>query len=315
MPPSWPRRGCLAAAREPRTAAAIGAPVTAVTGVRYALDPGQGRSSVPVRSAVLGLALSAAAVAGAVTFGANLLHLVNTPRLYGQDWDAAVDLQFSTISRHDFDAIAARVPAFPAGHSASTAPSGSATRSCPRSAWPQAAVRCCPRRCWPARVRAVRLTSCSGLRYSAPRGCESAVARSSRRRPPAANRADRRTRGLSLLRRGQLHADRYRRRRGSARGAARAAGRGFQRKRIQLRAGPVRTGHPPGGGDRRAGAGRRARSAPADQSTCVVVSQRPNGVDNYARIDGTPEVLAVILAVLAWRCSASSPWCPRAEAA
>lgn len=36
----------------------------------------------------------------------------------------------------------------------------------------------------------------------------------------------------------------------------------------------------------------------AMQSTCVVVSQRPNGVDNFARIDGTPEVLAAILAVL-----------------
>jgi hypothetical protein len=30
-------------------------------------------------------------VAAAFTFGANLLHLVHTPRLYGQTWDAAVD--------------------------------------------------------------------------------------------------------------------------------------------------------------------------------------------------------------------------------
>ena len=34
------------------------------------------------------------------------------------------------------------------------------------------------------------------------------------------------------------------------------------------------------------------------QSTCVELSQRPNGVTNYARIDGTPEVLAALLAVL-----------------
>ena len=34
------------------------------------------------------------------------------------------------------------------------------------------------------------------------------------------------------------------------------------------------------------------------QSTCAEPRQRPNGVTNYARIDGTPEVLAALLAVL-----------------
>ena len=34
------------------------------------------------------------------------------------------------------------------------------------------------------------------------------------------------------------------------------------------------------------------------QSTCVVADQRPNGVTNFARIDGIPEVLALMLAVL-----------------
>ena len=87
-----------------------GAPVTAVTGVRFALDPGQGRTAVPVRSALLGTVLAVTAVAAAVTFGANMLHLVDTPRLYGQDWDVAVDLQFSTITPQQFDGLAARVP-------------------------------------------------------------------------------------------------------------------------------------------------------------------------------------------------------------
>ena len=87
-----------------------GAPVTAVTGVRFALDPGQGRAAVPVRSALLGTALAVTAVAAAVTFGANLLHVVDTPGLYGQDWDVAVDLQFSTITSQQFDGLATRVP-------------------------------------------------------------------------------------------------------------------------------------------------------------------------------------------------------------
>src|SRR5204862_377082 len=32
------------------------------------------------------------------TFGANLLHLVHTPHLYGQTWDAAVDWQFGSFT-------------------------------------------------------------------------------------------------------------------------------------------------------------------------------------------------------------------------
>jgi putative ABC transport system permease protein len=90
--------------------ARAGAPVTAVTGVRLAFDPGQGRTAVPVRSAMLGLALSLAAVTAAATFGANLLHLVHTPRLYGQSWDAEVDLGFTTITPREFDRITAHVP-------------------------------------------------------------------------------------------------------------------------------------------------------------------------------------------------------------
>ena len=34
------------------------------------------------------------------------------------------------------------------------------------------------------------------------------------------------------------------------------------------------------------------------QSTCVLTSQRPNGVTNYASIDRTPAVLAALLAAI-----------------
>ena len=78
--------------------AGAGAPVTVVAGVRLALEPGRGRTAVPVRSALAGTALSVFAVTAAVTFGANLLHLVNTPPLYGQRWDAAIDLQFGNLT-------------------------------------------------------------------------------------------------------------------------------------------------------------------------------------------------------------------------
>ena len=67
------------------------------TGAMLATEPGRGRTAVPVRTALAGTTLSVLAVTAAFTFGANLLHLVHSPRLYGQAWDAAIDLQFSPI--------------------------------------------------------------------------------------------------------------------------------------------------------------------------------------------------------------------------
>jgi putative ABC transport system permease protein len=63
-----------------------------------------------VRSAVLGLAVAVAAVGGAVTFGANLLRLVDTPVLYGQTWDVAFDGQFGTITAQQFSQITGKIP-------------------------------------------------------------------------------------------------------------------------------------------------------------------------------------------------------------
>jgi hypothetical protein len=66
--------------------AAAGAPVSAVIGIRRALDRGRGRESIPVGSALGGAILAVAALAGTAVFGASLTHLVSTPRLYGQDF-------------------------------------------------------------------------------------------------------------------------------------------------------------------------------------------------------------------------------------
>jgi hypothetical protein len=68
-----------------------GSPVVAATGVRMALEPGRGRTAVPVRSTIVGAALAIASVAAAATFAASLDHLVSTPRLYGWSWDVSVD--------------------------------------------------------------------------------------------------------------------------------------------------------------------------------------------------------------------------------
>ncbi|TMK22702.1 MAG: FtsX-like permease family protein [Actinobacteria bacterium] len=83
--PAW--RGALAvdAAGESspsvsRVAGALarsGAPAPAIVGIRLAMEPGRGRTAVPVRTTI-----------GAA---AGLTHLANTPRLYGWNWNVLVE--------------------------------------------------------------------------------------------------------------------------------------------------------------------------------------------------------------------------------
>jgi len=80
-----------------------GAPASAVVGGRLALEPGRGRTAVPVRSTLAGTAVAVAAVAAAFTFGTNLVRLVSTPRLYGQGWQVSVDVEFGQIPRGDVE--------------------------------------------------------------------------------------------------------------------------------------------------------------------------------------------------------------------
>jgi ABC-type lipoprotein release transport system permease subunit len=68
------------------TVAGAGAAPTAVIGIRAALRPGRGRTSVPVRSVLITAGVAIAAVVAAFTFTSNLDHVANTPRLYGWNW-------------------------------------------------------------------------------------------------------------------------------------------------------------------------------------------------------------------------------------
>jgi putative ABC transport system permease protein len=62
----------------------------AVAGLRMALEPGRGRSAVPVRSAIFGVALSVAALTASLLFATSLDHVLSTPRLSGFSWDVFV---------------------------------------------------------------------------------------------------------------------------------------------------------------------------------------------------------------------------------
>ncbi len=70
-----------------RVAGAAGLPPPAIEGVRFALDPRVGGTTVPVRSAIVGAALALVVVIATVTFGASLDTLVSRPPLYGWNWN------------------------------------------------------------------------------------------------------------------------------------------------------------------------------------------------------------------------------------
>ena len=99
--PAWraSRRWNLVAsdARSPAHRSAIATAISksglspgAAIGTCFALEPGRGRSAVPVLSPMLGAALSVAVLGAALTFGTSLGHLVNSPRQQGWNWDVLV---------------------------------------------------------------------------------------------------------------------------------------------------------------------------------------------------------------------------------
>jgi hypothetical protein len=86
------------------------APVGAMVGARLALEAGRGRDAVPIRSAIAGTAVAIAAVAAAITFGANLVRLASTPRLYGQSWQVSVDAQYAAMDPADVSTFLRGLP-------------------------------------------------------------------------------------------------------------------------------------------------------------------------------------------------------------
>jgi hypothetical protein len=300
--PSGEQDGESASGRRSRTAewlARAGAPVTAVTGVRFALDPGRGRAAVPVRSALAGLVVAVAAVAAAVTFGTNLLRLVDTPRLYGQDWDVALDLEFGTITPHQFGGLAAGVPGITGWTFGFHGTLGIGTAVVPAiglAAGHGALVTPTLLAGHPPRSSLQIVLGTSVLRQMGLRVGESVpVTASGRQRlaqivgsavfpyfgegsftPTDVGEGAETTAALLAP---------------QANPAANGGGYNF----VLVRFAPgSRVAADIAAFERVTG----SFCATVEQSTCVVTDQRPNAVTGYALIDGTPEVLAGILAVL-----------------
>jgi hypothetical protein len=72
-------------------AAAAGLPTPAVTGIKFAFEPGSGRAAVPVRSALIGTVLAVAMVVATLTFASGLRTLVSHPALYGWNWNYVIN--------------------------------------------------------------------------------------------------------------------------------------------------------------------------------------------------------------------------------
>jgi ABC-type antimicrobial peptide transport system permease subunit len=79
-------------------------------GARMAFEAGHGRTAVPVRSALAGTIVAVTSVVAALVFGASLIHLVSTPRLYGQRWQQELDLGFGGVPGPLLSGILARQP-------------------------------------------------------------------------------------------------------------------------------------------------------------------------------------------------------------
>lgn len=78
----------------------------AAVGVRLALEPGRGSTSVPVRSSLAGSVIGIVATAMAIVVSASLQHMIATPSTYGWAWDAAV-------GGERFDEVRAQIASLP----------------------------------------------------------------------------------------------------------------------------------------------------------------------------------------------------------
>jgi hypothetical protein len=74
-----PRRSVVAALTH-----RLGMPVAVAVGVRMALEPGRGRSAVPVRPALVGAVVGVLGVTAALTFRAGVVDAVENPARFGQ---------------------------------------------------------------------------------------------------------------------------------------------------------------------------------------------------------------------------------------
>ena len=287
-PHPWPFTAWLARA---------GAPVTMTAGVRIALEPGRGRTAVPVRSALAGTALSVLAVTAALTFGANLLHLVNTPPLYGQRWDARIDLQLTPA---DAEHRLSRLPGIVGwtfGHNGIVGIGGRVLPAIGLTAGRGSLLSPTLLQGRPPRTRSEIVLGTSTLRQIRRHVGQSVTVTVN------GHRLRQRIVGRAVF--PDI---------GGGGSTPANLGQGAETTAAVLKPQAAGPNRPPGfdfvlvsftpGPRRAANIAHFQRSmisfcrSVQRSTTCVVTDQRPNGVTNYASIDRTPAVLAALLAII-----------------
>ena len=285
-------RGSARSAPWPRLAAWLagaGVPAPAAAGVRLALEPGRGRTAVPVRAALAGTALSVLAVTAAVTFGANLLRLVNTQPLYGQRWDAAIELQLTpAAARHRLGHVPG-IAGWTFGHHGTVEIGGQLIPAVGLTAGQGPLLSPTVLQGRPPRTGTEIVLGTSTLRQIG-RHVGQAVTVTVNGHPLRQRIVGRAV--FPNIGGGSFTPTDL------GQGAETTAGllnpqAGFDFVLVSFTPGPRRA----------ANIARFQRSMTryclsVDKATCVETDQRPNGVTNYASIDATPTVLAALLAVI-----------------
>lgn len=95
-----PRRSSIATA-----AARLGWPVPVVVGTRFALEPGRGRSAIPVRPALIGSVVGVLGVLAAFTFASGVSDAAGNPARFGQTFAMAGFLGFNGTDFADPDQV------------------------------------------------------------------------------------------------------------------------------------------------------------------------------------------------------------------
>jgi hypothetical protein len=271
-------------------------PVTAAAGVRLALEPGRGRTAVPVRAALAGTALSVLAVTAAITFGANLLHLVNTPPLYGKRWDAAIDVQFPfppiTPAATERLSHLPGITGWTFGHHGAVGIGGHLIPAIGLRAGKGPLLSPTLLQGHPPRTGGEIVLGTSTLRQIGRRVGQAVTVTVNGH--PLRARIVGRAVFPNFGRGGFTPTDLGQ---GAQTTAAvlqiEQAPAGFEFVLLRFASGPRRAANIAGFQRSMSGFCRTV-----EQSTCVVTGQRPNGLTNYASIDRTPAVLAALLAVI-----------------
>jgi hypothetical protein len=106
--PEAARRSSVAA-----TAVRAGLPVPMVVGTRFALEPGRGKTAIPVRPALIGATIGILGVVAALTLSNGIGDAVGAPERFGITYEAGGFVGYNSFDFADTDTLLANVAADP----------------------------------------------------------------------------------------------------------------------------------------------------------------------------------------------------------